>query len=162
YLYFKSDGTLYYEPVNGVPHSVWAMVSMDNNDLATADDYFMTIVMVPMKQESNGQYSLLFPNEVSSSSLLHVSGSVYINGAKVFESTNATVTIAATGNTIPQGTLDPNKFPWTATSNYTITATGASSGNSAELFWQGNHTINGTKLKAKASKPEGFIPTKSF
>lgn len=147
-VYFTADGkNLETQVINDVPHTVWLMYTSDNTDPKVAQNYVLELVFVPGKKESDGTYSIAYPNEVIGSSIIHVEGMVYINGAQVYETTNASFTIANNGNA-PFPDFVPSKFPISANSNYTTLLTGDNSGNSSELFWNGSHSITGT-LAAK-------------
>lgn len=147
-LYFTSDGkNIAVQDINGVPHTVWLMYTGDNSDPTKASNYTLLQVFVPAKKLPSGEYDLAFPNEPATSPIVHNQGSIFINGKEVFQTKNITFTFAATGNTIPADLDDP--FPWSAKSNYTAVATGAASGDSSEIFWNGSHTINGTLAGAK-------------
>jgi len=142
-LYFTADGkNIAVQNINGVPHTVWLMYTGDNSDPTKAQNYMLFQVFVPAKKLPSGEYDLAFPNEAATSPIVHNQGSVFIAGKQVFATKNVAFTFAATGNTIPAD-LDAN-FPWSAKSNYTALATGEANGNSAELFWNGTHSIDGT------------------
>lgn len=157
-VFFTADGkNLETEVINDIPHTVWIMYTGNNANPANAKDYVIKLVFVPGVKQPDGTYGIAYPNEVSGSSIVHEEGQVYINGAKVYDSTNAAFVISGTGNA-PFPVFDPSKFPLSATSNYTVTLTGASSGNSSELFWNGSHAITGVL----AGKAKGFNDLKSF
>src|SRR5690606_2668735 len=138
-----SDGGIKaYNNSNGVACTVWLMISSEYDSNDKVLHQFATAVYVPIKSDQ----TLAFPNE-SSGAFEHINGgAVVINGSKVFDTTNATYTFAGTGNTAPTGT----PAPWSGTANYTSIATGASSGNSAELFWDGTWSGREAKLLSKA------------
>ncbi len=138
-----SDGGIKaYNNSNGVACTIWMMISAEYDSNDKVLHQFVTAVYVPIKSNQ----TLAFPNEATGV-LEHLNGgAVVINGTKVFDTTNATYTFAATGNTAPSGT----PAPWSGTANYTSLATGASSGNSAELFWDGAWNGGEAKLLSKA------------
>ena len=130
---------------NGVTCTVWAMmaVELDPNDDEKVINQFLTFAYVPIK--TNGK--LAFPNNTPGP-FEHLDGGVVtINGNDVFDTTNITYTFAGTGNTAP---ADDAPTPWSGTANFTGLATGANSGNSAELFWNGAWNGGGRNLLAKA------------
>lgn len=136
---------------NGVDCTLWALysVEVDNTQTpAVTVNQMVTAAYVPMKDAS----TVYFPNEVPASTLEYVNGgSVRINGSKVFDTTGATYTIASTGNS-PSQDIFTVAQPWTGTANYTITATGANSGNSAKLFWDGAYEAGANQITAKSAK----------
>lgn len=157
YVFLTSDGKNYYsENIGGVPHVLWAMLSMDNAVYASAKNRIETYVLVPAKKLPNGTYDLALPNEVNGSSIVHDAGEIFINGTKVYDTQSLTYTFAGTGNTQPN--LN-GSAPYIATANYTGLAIGASSGNSAELFWNGNYELRAQAVPAKA---KGLKLEKSF
>ncbi len=160
-LYFTSDGkNIATQNINGVPHTVWLMYTGDNSDPDKAKNFMLLQVFVPAKKLPNGEYNLAFPNESAASPIVHNQGNVFIGGTEVFKTKNVAFTFAATGNTTPAD-LDAD-FPWSAKSNYTALATGEANGNSAELFWNGDHTITGTLAGAsKGVNTLSFKPINS-
>jgi len=128
---------------SGVTCTVWAMmaVELDANDEIV--NQFLTFAYVPIK--TNGK--LAFPNNTGGPFEHLPGGLVTINGNDVFDTTNVTYTFAGTGNTAP---ADDVPTPWSGTANFTGLATGANSGNSAELFWNGAWTGGGRDLMSKA------------
>lgn len=129
----------------GVTCTVWAMmaVELDPNDDEKVINQFLTFAYVPIK--SNGK--LAFPNNTAGPFEHLPGGFVTIDGNDVFDTTNVTYTFAGTGNTSP---ADDTPTPWSGTANFTGLATGANSGNSAELFWNGAWNGGGRNLLAKA------------
>src|SRR5690606_8357861 len=80
-------------------------------------------------------------------------GVVYIDENEIFEITNVNHVFAGTGNTPPQQ-VGQN---FVGTSSYTSLGTGASSGNSAELFWNGQYYFLTQDINApKAKGPKKF------
>lgn len=136
---------------NGVDCTFWALYSMEVDNTQTPPvtvNQMVTAAYVPMKDAS----TVFFPNEVPASTLEYINGgNVVINGTKVFDTTGATYTIASTGNS-PSQDIFTVAQPWTGTANYTITATGANSGNSAKLFWDGAYEAGADQLTAKSAK----------
>ncbi|WCM40924.1 hypothetical protein MG290_08085 [Flavobacterium sp. CBA20B-1] len=136
---------------NGIDCTLWGLYALEVDDSQTPPvviNRMITAAYVPMKDPS----TVYFPNEVPASSLEYVNGgSVTINGSKVFDTTGATYTIASTGNSASQDVFNVPQ-PWTGTANYTITATGANSGNSAQLFWDGAYTAVADQIAGKSAK----------
>lgn len=107
----------------------WMLYNFNGTNLANATDVYMLEILVPFDGST-----ITYPFEATQIEV--ISGYVEINAAAPFTITNMTMAFAATGNTLPVG--NPNPQPGNA--NYTSEATGASSGNLAELFWNGNYT----------------------
>jgi len=139
---------------NGVECTLWALYSMeiDNSQNPPVPvNRMVTAAYVPMKNPT----TVYFPNEVPASSLEYVNGgSVTINSNKVFDTNGATYTIATTGNSASVSITTPQ--PWLGTANYTIVATGANSGNSAKLFWDGSYEAGAAKISSKSAKGNSF------
>lgn len=128
--------------VNGVTCTVWLMASLEYDSNDDVVNQFLTFVYVPIK--ANNQ--LAFPNN-SPGPLAHINGGVVtINGNDIFDTTNVSYTFAGTGNTAP---ADGAPTPWAGTANLTAIATGANSGNSAQLFWNGAYEAGGNNLLSK-------------
>lgn len=135
-------------PINGVDCTLWVMITgeYDSNDDAVNE--FLTAVYVPLKNPT----TVAFPNEAPSPITdAQLGGVITINGVEMFEVTNSTYTFAPTGNSPGQDVFTVPQ-PWAGTANYTATATGDNSGNSAQLFWNGNYEAFFTKLGAKSAK----------
>ena len=135
----------YTHTINGVDYGVWGMISLELD--STGDDIlhgFETTVAVPLNA---GKAVLPYADQTG---MIYLDeGTVYINGAEVFDITSASYNFAATGNTPPvqQG----QNFVGDA--NYTGLGNGVNSGESAELYWTGQYylstqDINGPKAKA--------------
>ena len=125
-------------PDGTTPAVNWVMVNFDGTDYANAKHVYYLDVLVPR----NGN-NMVFPFQASQVAIQ--GGFVKVNGAAPFTITNMTLAFAGTGNAVPVG--NPNPKPGTA--NYTSTATGASSGNLAELFWNGDYSFDIQDLQAK-------------
>src|SRR5690606_10231070 len=122
----------------------WMLYNFNGTTLANATDVYMLEILVPFDGSS-----ITYPFEATQIEV--ISGSVEINGAAPFTITNMTMAFAATGNTLPVG--NPNPQPGKA--NYTSKATGASSGNLAELFWNGNYST-AAQMWNKGAKGNNF------
>lgn len=122
----------------------WQLINFNGTNLGNATDVYMIEVLVPF----NGT-SLTYPFQATQVEV--VSGSVKINGAAPFAITNMDLNFEATGNAVPVG--NPNPKPGTA--NYTSEATGANSGDLAELFWNGNYATQAV-LWGKKAKSANF------
>ncbi|MBA5793400.1 hypothetical protein H1R17_02575 [Flavobacterium sp. xlx-214] len=129
--------------VHGTDCTVWVLMSLELDNDNKPLHQFTTIVYVPLKANDE----IAFPNE-SPSALQHIKGSVVINGTEVFKTTDVSYTFAGTGNTAPADPLSMTP-PWSGTANFTALATGASSGNSAQLFWEGDYVAIPQKISAK-------------
>lgn len=140
----KNEVLLY--DINGTICSMWAMISMELDNADKILHQFTTAVYVPIKANDD----IAFPNE-SPAVLQHINGgNIVINGKEVFQTTNVAYNFATTGNTAPSNPLQITP-PWTGTANFTGVATGASSGNSAKLFWEGDYTAVPQKITAKTA-----------
>lgn len=141
-----STGEIIQSTVGGKIHVLWAMVSMDGTEMNNSDDLFLTVVYVPTVKGTDGKDYIAIPNQVNGSTILHDNGEIVIDGVSEFDTANATYVFAATGNTQPN--LN-NPAPYIAQANYTGKASGASSGESADLFWNGDYEFFEMNLPAK-------------
>lgn len=134
----SSTGKVKAYNVSGTTCTIWAMVSSEYDAADAIVNQFITFTLVPILNPT----TVAFPNE-SPSALMDagIAGKVIINGADVFNITASTYTFASTGNTVPSGWMSQQPA-WLGTANYTATATGASSGNSAMLYWEGNYAAD--------------------
>jgi len=134
----------------GIDYGVWIMASSEFD--STGEEiinHFETTIAVPL---SGGKAVL--PYGDSAGMIYMDEGVVYIDGNEVFEITNVNYTFAGSGNTAPQQ-VGQN---FIGTSNYTGLGTGSSSGNSAELFWNGEYYFLTQDINAPKGKgPEKFI-----
>ncbi len=134
--------------VSGVTCTLWAMVSSEYDAADEVVNQFLTFTMVPLLNST----TVAFPNQAPSAIIdAGVGGKVTINGTAVFNITGSNYTFASTGNTVPSGWMSQQP-PWLGTANFTATGTGASSGNSAMLYWEGNYTASIAAFAKPASK----------
>jgi len=134
--------------INGTVCTLWAMMSVELDANDEIVNSFFTFTLVPTINSTTPA----FPNE-SPSALIdaEIGGSVTINGADVFDITASTYTFASSGNTAPAN-WSTQQPPWNGTAKFTALATGANSGNSAELFWEGSCVGNVEKFAKPAKK----------
>src|SRR5690606_23037389 len=134
--------------LSGSDYTLWVMVTGEYDNNGDPVNEFLTAVYVPMINPT----TVAFPNEAPSAIIdANIGGGVTINGSKVFDITNSTYVFAGTGNTVPQNWM-AQQPAWLGTANYTSTATGESSSNTAQLFWNGNYEAIPVKLGAKSAK----------
>jgi len=133
---------------NGVTFTIWAMLSTEYDSSDKVVNQFLTYTNVPILNPTTPA----FPNEATSALIdAGIGGRVVINGTEVFKIAASNYTILSTGNTVPTGWLGLPS-PWTGTANYTATATGTSSGNSAKLFWNGAYMAGMNDIASKPAK----------
>jgi len=113
----------------------WQLINFDGTDLSKAKNVYFIEILVPLDETK-----LTYPFEATQIEI--IDGDVLLNGAAPFSITNMTLNFAGTGNTT--GT--------NANTNYTSTATGANSGDLAELFWNGNYTVGADLWKPSKAK----------
>ncbi|KAA5532883.1 hypothetical protein [Paenimyroides baculatum] len=116
----------------------WQLINFNGTNLGTATDVYTLEILVPF----NGT-SITYPFQATQVEV--IGGSVEINGAAPFTITNMDLNFESTGNAVPQ--TNPTKA---GTANYTSKATGANSGNLAELFWNGNYATQAVLWNKKA------------
>lgn len=132
----------------GVDYGVWIMASSEFDSNEEIVNHFETTVAVPLNAGK-----VVLPYGDQAGMIYMDEGVVYIEGNEVFEITNVNYVFAGTGNTPPQQ-VGQN---FVGTSNYTGLGTGSSSGNSAELFWNGQYYFLTQDVNApKAKGPKKF------
>lgn len=133
---------------NGTTCTLWAMISVELDSNEDVVNQFLTFALVPIKNPTTPA----FPNEAPSPlTYAPIPGVVTINGNDVFDITGTTYSFGSTGNSPAQDIFTAPQ-PWTGTANYTITATGANSGNSAQLFWNGSYEAFTETIAAKSAQ----------
>ncbi|WLD23482.1 hypothetical protein NU10_12320 [Flavobacterium dauae] len=113
----------------------WQLINFDGTDLDTAKNVYMVEILMPLPSDNS-----IYPFQAKQIEV--IGGGVVLNGAAPFTVTNMDINFAQTGNTTGAN----------ANTNYTSTATGANSGDLAELFWDGKYSVGADVWKPMKSK----------
>lgn len=120
-------------PDGTTPAVNWIMVNFNGTDLNTATNVYLLNILIPFDGKN-----INFPFEATQIAI--AGGEVVVNSANPFTPKNMTLVFAQTGNTLPTQQA-------AGKANYTSLATGANSGESAELFWNGEYSVGIQPLK---------------
>lgn len=143
--YFILDGVETQQGVNlppitmpdGVtPASSWIMVNFSGNDPNTAANMFLLEVLVPLSGNN-----ILFPFE--SQQVVIMGANVEVNNTEIFTVNTISLAFGASGNTPPSQQGNGN-------ANYTSMVNGSGSGQTAELFWNGEYLFGIENLSAQS------------